>query len=107
MVAPECLLQVTHLTGTGKRLYCLDAAILYLHSKHQTGTHRFAINEYGAGTTNAMFTAYVNTRHTQLMAKKVTQKKAWLNVARTRLTIEFKAYRYTLCFFRLHLNTLL
>jgi hypothetical protein len=56
-----------------ERLYRLYGAPSRLHGKHQTGSHRFAVQQHGAGAARAHRACHVRSRQPQLVAQKITE----------------------------------
>jgi hypothetical protein len=65
---PECLLQWMQVILILRQSFNSSNVVsIRLHSKHQTGTHRFTIQQDCAGATDTMLAADVGTGESEFM----------------------------------------
>src|ERR1043165_1996595 len=82
------------LVGAGRQTFdSPDLMSVCLHSKHQTGTCRFAVKQNCACTTHAMLAANMSACQLQFMTQEIAEQKARLDLALIFLIINFHTDR--------------
>jgi hypothetical protein len=73
MLSLKSLLQWVQLLPRRQALHCVNVHAIDLRGKQQAATHCLAVQEYGAGPTDAVLTSQVGTGKIQLLTQKIRQ----------------------------------
>ena len=88
MVLRKGALQLMQPTVLREPLHCSDRLSFQLDSKQQTGADRLTIDQDRAGAADAVLTADVGPRLPALLAKRIRQRAARLDVDDVALTVD-------------------
>src|SRR5262245_39909912 len=65
--------------AVGKTFHGVKLRAVGLHREHKAGTHRFTVEQNGAGATHSMFTTQVGAGEIQLLANEIGQRHSDFN----------------------------
>jgi len=89
MLFTKGILQLGHLATLGcQALYSGHTLIISLHGKYAARTHGGIVKQYSASTANAMLTAHMRARQTEVFSQKIEQGCSWFNIALNSGTID-------------------
>lgn len=93
----ECLLYRMKPAVLGKALNRRDLMTISLDGEHQARAHRFAVEEHGTGTADAVFTPHVRPGEGKVVAQEVTEQQARFDAAPERRAVDRHRYGCRLC----------
>ena len=93
MVIHKRLLHSVQLLAIRETLDGPDFATVGLHSEHQTGAHRLAVNNHGTGAADSVLTADVGSGLSAILTDRIGQSATWLNSNRVIAVVDIERYR--------------